>query len=258
MGREHSLDTQRTATTVSSSGLQPMTATEWELDTVNWELEELQRKYAQATAEISRLRRENDRLHAMIWSRVLEDTQSGAMEVDYTPMPRPALGGAGAASRSSTQTQSTHTSATTYASVATDAHKRKAAKLDSAVTTLKKSKAPRVLLVDSRTGLPLPMGREGLMHFSGRPWAQFTLTAPGETLDAKVDWLLRCHYLPIYQEVLNEINDIRRHKGHLHPLQRQISNQRSEPFHCTRSRCDVPIKHPRASVGRTVNQMQSI
>jgi hypothetical protein len=238
MGREHSLDTQRTATTVSSSGSQarpskgkqPMTATEWELDAANREVEDLRWKYAQATAEISRLRRENDELHATIRSRVLEDTQSGAMEVDYTPMPRPALGGAGTASRSSTQTQPTRTSATTYASVATDAHKRKAAELDSAVTTPKKSKAPRVLLVDSRTGLPLPMGREGLMHFSGGPWAQFTLTAPGETLDAKVDWLLGRRYLPMYREVLNEIDDIRRHKGHLHPLQRRISNQRSEPF----------------------------
>jgi hypothetical protein len=249
MGREHSLDTQRTTTTVSSSGSQqrpskakqPMTAIEYELDAANQELEELRRKYAQAMAKISRLRCENEGLHTTIRSRVLEDTQSGAMKVDYTPMPRPALGGAAAASRSSTQTQPMHTSATTYASVATDAHKRRAAKLDSAVTTPKKSKALRVLLVDSWTGLPLPLGHEGLMHFSGRPWAQLTSTALGKMLDAKVDWLLRCWYLPIYREVLNEIDAIRRHKGHLHPLQRRISNQRSELF----SLYDIAMRCPK-------------
>jgi hypothetical protein len=136
--------------------------------------------------------------------------------------------------------QPTQTLATTYASVTADAPKRKVAKLDLASTTLKKPKAPQVILTDARTGLPLPLGREGLMHFSGGVWAQLTLTAPGEMLDAKGNWLMRCWYLPIYREVLNEIDTICRHKGHLHPIQRRISNQRSEPF----SLYEIAMKSP--------------
>jgi hypothetical protein len=68
------------------------------------------------------------------------------------------------------------------------------------------------------------------MHLSDGPWARLMTMAPGETLGAKVDWLLKRRYLPIYREVLNEIDAIRRQGATVHALQRRISNQRSEPF----------------------------
>jgi hypothetical protein len=89
-------------------------------------------------------------------------------------------------------------------------------------------KAPRVILVDVRTGLPIPMGKEGIPHLSGGPWAQFTMAAPGDTLDAKVEWLTKHRYLQLYQDVLGEIDDIKRHGGQLHPLQQKISMHRGD------------------------------
>jgi hypothetical protein len=92
----------------------------------------------------------------------------------------------------------------------------------------KNVKAPRVILADLRTGLPIPLGKEGIPHLSGGPWAHFTSTAPGNTLDAKVDWLTKHRYLQLYQDVLSEIDNIKRHGGRLHPLQRRISTQQGD------------------------------
>jgi hypothetical protein len=246
MGRGRSLETQQTTTSSLSSrprspkGKRPMTSIENELEEKTRELEEMQRRYALATAEISRLRKENVELSATLQSRAIEaayvDTYAhdhNPMELDYGPPsgvarvgpsgltgmimpsnlanPRPSAGPSG-----------------TYASVAAEAHKRKATEQVSMAPKAKKPKPQRVLLADARTGLPIPLGREGLPHFSGGPWSQFTLTAPGETLDEKVGWLITHRYAPCYRPVLEEIKMMMRGKARLHPLQRRVLEHRGD------------------------------
>jgi hypothetical protein len=247
----------------SPKGKQPMTSTEIELEKMTRDNENLHRRCTQQTVEIARLRQENDSLLSTIHSRVIETAEYvcnyEGMDVDHvqathladrgrprsgahaasTATPSGSIAGrlaqyssSEASTRpppsSSAATGSTQPSTSSYASVAANAPKRKAAELGSTTSTSKKFKAPRVILGDSRTGLPLPMGREGILHLSGGAWDQFTVTAPGENLDAKVEWLLKHRHLPLYRDVLDEIDSIRRQGGRLHPLQRKLSNHQSE------------------------------
>jgi hypothetical protein len=254
-GRERSLETQRTATTASSSGgprqrspkgKRPMTGPKWELEEATKELEMLKRRYAQATAEISRLQRENESLTATLQSRAIEAAHAeyrfdgdDGMDMDYVQPTNAAGRSHGGSSNPNTQvrnapsslapTQPRHSATTSYASVASDALKRKANELSETAPNQKKPRAGRPTILDAQTGLPVPLGREGIPHLHGGPWEQFIRIAPGETLDQKVEWLVTHRYKSIYREVREELEKMRLTGGRMHPLQLRVLDRRHDP-----------------------------
>ena len=153
-GRGLSLETQPTPTSSTSSrtraskGKHPMTDAEYALDEKTREFEELQRRYAKATAEITRLRRENDELNATLQSRAMERSyddmyvDNADMYVDdanYPPAKTssnpqgrqtsakgPTTQPAGAGPSNLAGNQPIQGLATTYAAAAAEALKRKA------------------------------------------------------------------------------------------------------------------------------------
>jgi hypothetical protein len=269
-GRDRSLETQQTTTSSSMSsrqrspkGKRPMSSIENELNAKTQELERLQRQYALATAEISRLRKENFELNATLQSRAIEAVHAdryigdyGDMELDYGPQPemlrqghagpptqRVPMGGRvmqqvpTASASGLTATAPSHLaylqpnpiSVNSYASVAKEANKRKAVEPASAAPESKKPRPQKYSLADARTGLPIPLGRNGQPHFADGPWGRFTTSAPGENLNAKVEWLLTHRYAPCYRPILDELKLLRQNGAKLHPLQKKVLEHRGDP-----------------------------